>query len=190
MDSQTQAWIDQEEARLAETVRMHGWAIQYIGGSSCSRPGCECPTSNEPPFAYTIGLFGLAHPELLIVGVDPQKQRKCSTTSAIGCATGSLSSPVSSSHSRSGLIGSSPRPCPTQARSSSAPTPTTSGHRTIRFLLCSSPTTTTTVGFLGRRASQPRGCSRGPGPSPHNTLDQTQEPGLKRTPIGVLAADW
>lgn len=72
MDSQTQAWIDQEEARLAETVRMHGWAIQYIGGSSCSRPGCECPTSNEPPFAYTIGLFGLAHPELLIVGVDAQ----------------------------------------------------------------------------------------------------------------------
>jgi hypothetical protein len=71
VDAQTQAWIDQERARLTDTVRKHGWAIEYIGGDTCSRPGCECPKSEEPPFAYTIGMFGMAHPELLIVGVDP-----------------------------------------------------------------------------------------------------------------------
>ena len=72
MDAQTQAWIDQEQARLADTIRKHGWAIQYVGGESCSRPGCNCPKTEQPPFAYTIGLFGLAHPELLILGAGPQ----------------------------------------------------------------------------------------------------------------------
>jgi len=71
MDARTQAWIDQEDARITEMVRNHGWAIQYVGGDSCSRSGCDCPTSDDSPFAYTIGLFGLAHPELLILGVDP-----------------------------------------------------------------------------------------------------------------------
>ena len=66
-----QAWIDQEDARIAETIRHSGWAIQYIGGDTCSRPGCDCPPDGRPPFAYTTGLFGLGHPELLIVGVDP-----------------------------------------------------------------------------------------------------------------------
>ena len=66
MDVRTQAWIDQEDARLAATVRRHGWMIRYIGGDECSRPGCDCPKSDGPPFAYTVGLFGLAHPELLI----------------------------------------------------------------------------------------------------------------------------
>ena len=28
------------------------------------------PPNDQAPFAYTIGLFGLAHPELLIVGAD------------------------------------------------------------------------------------------------------------------------
>lgn len=66
-----QAWIDQTEARIAETIRRSGWAIQYVGGDTCSRPGCDCPPSEQPPFAYTIGLFGLGHPELLMLGVDP-----------------------------------------------------------------------------------------------------------------------
>ena len=68
MNAKTQAWIDQEDADLVHKIRQHGWAIQYVGGESCSRPGCQCAPTDEPPFAYTIGLFGLAHPELLIVG--------------------------------------------------------------------------------------------------------------------------
>ena len=72
MDAKTQAWIDQEDAWLADTVRKHGWAIQYVGGESCSRAGCNCPRTEQPSFAYTIGLFGLAHPELLIVGAGQE----------------------------------------------------------------------------------------------------------------------
>lgn len=66
-----QAWIDQQQARMAENIRRIGWTIQYVGGECCSRPGCHPPPDDQPPFAYTIGLFGLGHPELLIVGVDP-----------------------------------------------------------------------------------------------------------------------
>jgi hypothetical protein len=72
MDVGTQAWIDQEDAHVAATVRRHGWLIRYVGGDTCSRPGCDCPPSDGPPFAYTVGLFGLAHAELLIFGVPPE----------------------------------------------------------------------------------------------------------------------
>ncbi|MEE8407359.1 MAG: DUF4262 domain-containing protein [Acidimicrobiia bacterium] len=71
MDARTQAWLDQEDANVAEKIRRYGWFIQYVGGSSCSRPECECSQSDDPAFAYTVGLFGLAHPELLIFGVGP-----------------------------------------------------------------------------------------------------------------------
>ena len=71
MDPQTQAWLDQYDAHLTTTIRRHGWFIQYVGGDSCSRPGCSCTDDGGPPFAYTVGLFGLNHPELLIFDVAP-----------------------------------------------------------------------------------------------------------------------
>ena len=58
-DPQTVAWLDQEDARLAQLIRAHRWAVQYVG--SGDDPG-------EPSFGYTIGLFGLGHPELVVVG--------------------------------------------------------------------------------------------------------------------------
>jgi len=72
MDPQTQAWFDQYDAHMTTTIRRHGWFIQYVGGDSCSRPGCPCTGDDGPPFAYTVGLFGLNHPELLIFDVAPQ----------------------------------------------------------------------------------------------------------------------
>lgn len=66
---QIQAWLDQEDARTAAMVRRHGWYIEYV---------CSCEVFGKtggyegPPFAYTVGLFGLHHPELLILGV-PQR---------------------------------------------------------------------------------------------------------------------
>ncbi len=72
MDARTQAWHDQDEARTVAVVRRRGWMIQYVGGGTCSRPGCDGGQSSGPPFAYTIGLWGLAHPELLIFGVPPE----------------------------------------------------------------------------------------------------------------------
>lgn len=67
---QMQAWLDQEDARVSTNIRKFGWTIEYVGGG-CSRPGCDCEAGSGPPFAYTIGLFGLGHPELVIVGVPP-----------------------------------------------------------------------------------------------------------------------
>jgi hypothetical protein len=60
-DPQTIAWLDQEDARLARTIRTHRWAVQYVARGE---------GSDEPSFGYTVGLFGLGHPELVVVGID------------------------------------------------------------------------------------------------------------------------
>ncbi len=60
-DPQTQAWLDQEDAHLAQVIRAHRWAVQYVS---------EGDEPDEPAFGYTIGLFGLGHPELVIAGLD------------------------------------------------------------------------------------------------------------------------
>jgi hypothetical protein len=59
-DPQTTAWLDQEDAHLAAVIRRSRYAVQYVG------PG-DLP--GEPAFGYTIGLFGLGHPELVVVGL-------------------------------------------------------------------------------------------------------------------------
>jgi hypothetical protein len=63
-DPQIVAWLDQEDAHLAQLIRAHRWAVQYVGAG-------EEP--DEPAFGYTIGLFGLGHPELVVVGGEPQR---------------------------------------------------------------------------------------------------------------------
>jgi hypothetical protein len=60
-DAQTIAWLDQEDARLAQTIRTHRLAVQYVAAGE---------ESDEPGFGYTVGLFGLGHPELVAVGLD------------------------------------------------------------------------------------------------------------------------
>lgn len=60
-DVRTQQWLDQEDRRISEFIRDHGCALQYV-------MACDCPDST--PFCYTIGLFGLGHPELLVFGLD------------------------------------------------------------------------------------------------------------------------
>ena len=62
-DPQITAWLDQEDAHLAELIRAHRWAVQYVGAGD--DPG-------EPAFGYTIGLFGLGHPELIVVGLGAE----------------------------------------------------------------------------------------------------------------------
>jgi Domain of unknown function (DUF4262) len=68
MDAQTQAWLDQEDAHTTAMIRRQGLYISYVG---CAAAGCGCTDLGGPPFAYTVGLFGLSHPELLIFGVSP-----------------------------------------------------------------------------------------------------------------------
>jgi hypothetical protein len=62
-DPQTIAWLDQEDARLAQIIRTHRFAVQYVG---------EGDQDDEPAFGYTIGLFGLGHPELVVAGLGHQ----------------------------------------------------------------------------------------------------------------------
>lgn len=59
---QVTGWLDQEDARTAAMVREHGWYIEYVIGDD---------RSHETSIAYTIGLFGLGHPELVVLGVPP-----------------------------------------------------------------------------------------------------------------------
>jgi hypothetical protein len=59
-DPQTVAWLDQEDAHLAHLLRAHRWAVQYVGAGD---------EPDEPPFGYTVGLFGLGHAELTLVGL-------------------------------------------------------------------------------------------------------------------------
>ncbi|TFV52698.1 DUF4262 domain-containing protein [Blastococcus sp. TF02A-35] len=71
-DPQTIAWLDQEDSRLAQAVRAHRVAVQYVMRGT--GPG-------EPPFGYTVGLFGVGHPELVVVGVD--QERACALLDAV-----------------------------------------------------------------------------------------------------------
>lgn len=73
MNTQMLAWLDQEDAHVRMVVRKFGWFIQYVSGDDggpCGAPGCDCDDDGRS-FAYTIGLFGLDHPELLIFDVAP-----------------------------------------------------------------------------------------------------------------------
>jgi hypothetical protein len=61
--AQTMAWLQQSARAI---IDRHGWLVQGVFGShDLTRP--------KAPHAYTIGLLErFAHPELVIVGVDPQ----------------------------------------------------------------------------------------------------------------------
>jgi Domain of unknown function (DUF4262) len=69
------AFFDQEDARLADQIRRFGVSIQMIGGGRCSAPGC-CNHARDRRFAYTVGLFGIAHPELVVVGLDTSESSR------------------------------------------------------------------------------------------------------------------
>jgi hypothetical protein len=60
-DSQLQAWLDQEDEHVAQTIRKYGLFIQLVSGD---------PGDASPAFAYTVGLFGLGHPELVVLSMD------------------------------------------------------------------------------------------------------------------------
>lgn len=62
LDPQTLAWLDQEDRHTARIIREHGVYLQAVGGD---------PEAQTPSFVYTVGLFGMAHPELLIFSVHP-----------------------------------------------------------------------------------------------------------------------
>jgi hypothetical protein len=60
-DPQIRAWLDQEDSAMTRMIRENGWYIQYVIGE---------PARKRPSIAYTIGLFGMGHPELVVLGAD------------------------------------------------------------------------------------------------------------------------
>lgn len=80
---QVQQWLDQEDAWMRDTVRRHGWAVQYVLGDACSGPsGCACGGSPgaDPPFAYTVGLYGFDHRSCWSPGSASMPRTRCSTS--------------------------------------------------------------------------------------------------------------
>jgi len=72
-DPQTLAWLDQEDSHTKTTVRRHGWSVEYVMAD---------PDVLLTSIAYTIGLFGLGHPELVLLGCDPDTA--CAVLNDIG----------------------------------------------------------------------------------------------------------
>lgn len=55
----TSAWLDQEDRRVIDFIRTYGCYLQVVNAED-----------DDPGFAYTVGLFGIGHPELLVFGLD------------------------------------------------------------------------------------------------------------------------
>jgi hypothetical protein len=55
-------WLDQEDAWYRETIRDHGWAIQYVFAD-------EDGDERSPSLGYTVGLTGFDHPEVVVFGL-------------------------------------------------------------------------------------------------------------------------
>lgn len=64
-DAAILAWLDQEDRHVTDTIRKHGCFLQYVYGEG-----------EQPPFAYTVGLFGIGHPELIMFGLDARRSAR------------------------------------------------------------------------------------------------------------------
>ena len=72
-DVSTLARRDREHASTSERIRKYGVSVSMIGGPSCPHciaSGQDCAEAG-PSFAYTVGLFGTGHPEILIYHDSP-----------------------------------------------------------------------------------------------------------------------
>ena len=54
-----ESWLAQEDARADAVIARHGWLVQAVLGDGRRRPD----------LAYTVGLWGLGHPELVVFGL-------------------------------------------------------------------------------------------------------------------------
>lgn len=73
------AWLDQDRRTVIRNIRHHGVHLTYVtdhhGACACCRIGMgagpeDVDAGGEgPPFCYTTGLYGVGHPELLVMGL-------------------------------------------------------------------------------------------------------------------------
>ncbi|MEW1975540.1 DUF4262 domain-containing protein [Microbacterium profundi] len=59
-EAEIDAWREEEDRFTGQVIRRHGVFIQSVSGEQMFRMTC---------FAYTVGLFGMGHPELLVLGI-------------------------------------------------------------------------------------------------------------------------
>ena len=64
---QYQQWIDQQDTEIREAIRQRGWYWAGVEGDDAT---------SRPPFAYTIGLTGVDHPELVVFGLHHEISHK------------------------------------------------------------------------------------------------------------------
>ncbi len=123
LDPQTTAWLDQEDAHLARVIRQHRRAVQYVGAGE---------EDDEPSFGYPIGLFGLGHPELVLVGLDADTTHGVLQRVAEEVAAGRDLVPgeLVVRDDRTGRLHVEVSPDPGEC--CGAPTAPTSGHRSTR----------------------------------------------------------
>jgi hypothetical protein len=77
-DPATLAWLDQDRRRTASVIRQHGVQITYVSDDTDCCDACRANVPKAPSrgaaqvtsFAYTVGLFGIGHPELLVFSLD------------------------------------------------------------------------------------------------------------------------
>jgi hypothetical protein len=75
-----QQWLDQDNAWFRETIRRYGWAIQAVHS--------DWPSS--PSFAYTVGLTGFDHPEIVVFGLATVSSRRLLNELGEKVRTGSM----------------------------------------------------------------------------------------------------
>ncbi len=59
---QVRQWLDQQDAWYRDTIRRVGWAIQHVDADR-----------SATAFAYTVGLAGFEHPEIVVFGLGPSR---------------------------------------------------------------------------------------------------------------------
>ncbi len=62
-DARLTAWLDQYAQVIAQHIRETGVYLQYVLGD---------PQQHRTSLCYTVGLFGIGHPELLVTGLSTQ----------------------------------------------------------------------------------------------------------------------
>lgn len=84
---------DQERRTITDNIRRYGVHLTYVGGDASEQCACcragddaddadplagvvadeeELPERLAGPFCYTTGLFGVGHPELVVLGLSPE----------------------------------------------------------------------------------------------------------------------
>ncbi len=70
------AYEDQRLRAITDSIRRCGVAVTHVSPRAdacacCARLGPLAQADDSTQFAYTTGLFGIGHPELLVFGLEP-----------------------------------------------------------------------------------------------------------------------